>query len=408
VSVPPVFADNAVTPAPGCTAEPVAARAARRPGRLRRAAYWLGVLVLGLLSAEVTARLGDWLYKDIPFLATPDADRDLVVQDENGNRGKPHGQFKKWRLNGFGFRGPEIERLPAPGTRRVMILGASETLGYFESEGKEFPAQLAELLGSPGPFEVINTAIAGMTVNGMIRYWHAWLASFKPDVVVIYPPPLFYLHEPPPWGGRKAKAATAPKAPEPAPLRSRLVFRLKDMVHMPAFIDQWRTRRQVAALLEGKSDDWVFRSVPQDRLDHFVADVAELARTIEQSGARPVLLTHAIRAANPPRPEDHWDLFGMRVHLPRASEEVMVAFEEEVAQRVRALASQRGWPLVDVAARMNGRREWFADLVHFNDEGAGVIAGLVAEQLRQLAGSLRPRTQAAPAVNGAIHGRTGS
>src|SRR5262245_65881480 len=79
---------------------------------------------------------------------------------------------------------------------RVMVLGASETFGIYESDQKEFPAQVAGLLrakgGSP-KVEVINAAIVGMTVRSMIPYWRNWASQFRPKIVVVYPSPLFYL-----------------------------------------------------------------------------------------------------------------------------------------------------------------------------------------------------------------------
>src|SRR5262249_52392179 len=106
---------------------------------VRRGGYCVALVLVCLLSAEVTARLDDWLTLGVPFLESPDSDRDLVLRDEFGTRGRPHGRFKKWQLNGFGFRGREISVQPERGHCRVVILGASEAFGLYESPGREFP-----------------------------------------------------------------------------------------------------------------------------------------------------------------------------------------------------------------------------------------------------------------------------
>src|SRR5581483_6258978 len=151
------------------------------------------LLLTALASAEVASRVDDWIRLDLPVLATPDHQRDLTFQDEHCLRGRPGARFKKWKLNQFGFRAPEMSREPAPGRVRIMILGASDALGFSEPEGMEFPAQLARLLQPDQRYEVINVAIAGMTAKSMISYWESWVSRFSPNLVFVYASPLFYL-----------------------------------------------------------------------------------------------------------------------------------------------------------------------------------------------------------------------
>ena len=54
---------------------------------------------------------------------------------------------------------------------------------------------------------------------------------------------------------------------------------------------------------------------------------------------------------------------------------------KEVQQAVRKYARDRELVLIDLAAEMNGRREYFRDLVHFNDAGARRAAALVHARL---------------------------
>src|SRR5262245_51943022 len=74
-----------------------AARIAGRPLR------WLGLLAIALLAAEMASRLDDWLFADVALLAAPDRERDLMTPEPWGFRGKPHGVYRKWRLNAHGF-----------------------------------------------------------------------------------------------------------------------------------------------------------------------------------------------------------------------------------------------------------------------------------------------------------------
>jgi hypothetical protein len=339
--------------------------------RLRSAAYWALVLVLFLAAAEVASRLDDWVLTGTPFTANPDRLRDLVVKDEFGTHGRPHGRYRKWQLNEFGFRAPAMTLEPPAGRQRIMVLGASETFGLFEPDGKEYVAQFADSLKKRGctNCEVINAAMAGISVGSMRPYWEEWVARFRPAKVLIYPSPMLYLDdksEPPP-----DEALTDVGEPR---FESRFYARVRDTFRRFEPVRRARVEYLLAESLAGKGDDWLFPSVPPDRLALFTADLEALVGSIRKSGAEPVLLTHAVKAANPPRPEDAQDLRDMRIFFPQAAGDTLVAFEDAAAQAVRDLGRKHQLTVIDVAAAMNGHREWFADLVHFTEPGAAVIA----------------------------------
>lgn len=357
--------------------------------RLRAVSIAGLALLLFLLGAEASARLDDWLHQDTPLLASPDRVRELTVQDEHGIHGRPHGHFKKWKLNAFGFRSPAaMERTPPPGVTRLLILGASETFGLHEGEGKEYPAQLTEQLQRDGigEVEVVNAAMAGMTVHSQLAYWDQWAAQFRPHIVLVYPSPMLYLDDEPPhrWPRVSLNA-------EPPARTSRFADRLRDRVRRIALLRKLRLEWLLRAQAAGKSADWFYEDVPPDRLQFFLDDVEALARAVTAQGARPVLLTHAIKAGSPIRPEDVADVREFRPFASRATEPIIVAFEDAANAGLRRLAADRGMALIDVAAHLNGHREWFADLVHFNDVGAAEMARLLAAALADPQHSLLPR-----------------
>ena len=177
-----------------------------------------------------------------------------------------------------------------------MVIGASEAFGLYESEDMEFPAQLDQRYRARGMVEVINTSIVGMTAFSMIRYWESWLAQFRPEVVVIYASPLFYLNDNPVGGGarrpafRGPRSARGPTSPPPADNSSfglRLVPRLKDAITLPDFIQKWRERRWMAERLANKGPDWIFQNAPRDRLELYQAHLEELTDSIRASGPGP-------------------------------------------------------------------------------------------------------------------------
>ena len=228
-----------------------------------------------------------------------------------------------------------------------------------------------------------------MTVGSMIPYWNDWASQFHPRIVVIYASPLFYLSNS--FKARTRSARQPNQSPKPSASRtepaaygfeSRFLARLKDAIEVPQFIQSWRQERWIAAQVDGKPDGWFFRTAPEERLALFISDLETLTESIRAHGAEPVLVTHALRAMSPPRPEDIEDLHPLRVFLPRATEEAFIAFNGEANRSIQVFGSRRDVAIIDVAESMNGRRDLFADIVHFNDRGASLIAELISEQIR--------------------------
>ena len=136
-----------------------------------------------LASAELFARLDDALTWGAPLVA-PYRDELLLTRDSGLVRGRPGYRFPEMGdEQRRDFRGPEIALTAPPGRERIAALGASETFGLYESEGGEFPARLRVLLDSlePGRFEVFNTALPGMGLPSMARYYTRVVAPFPPS-----------------------------------------------------------------------------------------------------------------------------------------------------------------------------------------------------------------------------------
>jgi lysophospholipase L1-like esterase len=341
-------------------------------------------------TAETTARLDDWLRSGYPVFATPDRERDLVLHDQLGIRGKPNGRYKQWRLNTFGFRNGEMTQAPPPDVLRIMALGASETFGLFEPPGKEYPSQLTERLNHhDGRFEVVNAAVAGLTLRGIIRLWDGWASRFDPRIVLVYPTPAFYLGErPPDYPGPPGKMNTPPSRWAP-----RIVDRARDRFEYPAFIQRHRVRRALAARTQNRPADWFFHSVPADRLDRFKEDLRALVLRIEREGADVILLTHATAFHDPPLTDEIDALDAWHSVRPKAAGSILLTFEAAARKATLEVAAECDVSVVDAAAHLGGRRQWFADdFLHFNQDGARVVAELIAGDILRRTMSASRRT----------------
>ena len=349
---------------------------------LRRLLHTLVLLGVAVVTAELTARADDWWFHNIAFWSEPSYN-DLFMTDASGQRrGKPNARYQKWQMNDFGFRGPPISEHPAKGTHRVMLLGASETFGLYESPQKEFAAQLATLTSSQH-FEVVNAALPGITVGTLRRYWGDWASRFGAQTVIIYPSTHLYVTcEDWPAEGATPVAEGAGQSPAGFQISDlRLFGRLKGVISQPDIVVAWRNEHKVELALAQHPASWVYHNPPTACVRRLHADLLALIDDIQRSGANVIVCTQALRAARNPTPQDLRDLESFRVFSPRAPGPIIREFVSAADADILKLPQERDVKVVDVDAVLGGRRSSFEDLVHFNDRGSETVASLLRDNL---------------------------
>ena len=355
---------------------------------------FLLAVVCVLASAEATSRLQDWLRSGISVFESPDFDNALFTTIDGERQGKPFGKFGHISLNAQGFRGPEITLegetlLP----HRVMLLGSSETFGVFESPGKEYPAQLREILKDKG-FEVINASLPGMTPKSIIRAFDSRLAHFSPDVVVIYFNPLFELNRPP-------TSSSIPSAPpnkqNPTPsgknleveqpllnFKSRFVQRLRDSIEKPAVIQRFVDRAAIEQKRKNLAPIGMHANVPTEFIDDHIADVRTIVHKIRECNAIPLVMIHATKVKPPLDEDDMRTLEAFLVNVPRATLQILVEYELLVQERVRKYVKQDMVACIDLGEKLGGDDNSFGDLVHFSDYGASRVSRMIADEITKI------------------------
>jgi lysophospholipase L1-like esterase len=85
------------------------------------------------------------------------------------------------------FAGQLVTRSKAPSTRRVMAIGASQTLGFGSTDyDHTYPAALQRMLDATGPgYEVVNAGVPGSFTVTARAYFDGVLRQFHPDLVII-------------------------------------------------------------------------------------------------------------------------------------------------------------------------------------------------------------------------------
>lgn len=93
-------------------------------------------------------------------------------------------------FNALGFRGGQpatVEK--APGTLRVVCLGASTTEDIYVPDGETWPEHLERQLRDrlkTDKVEVINMGVSGYTAQNAVKYFQREGERLKPDVVILY------------------------------------------------------------------------------------------------------------------------------------------------------------------------------------------------------------------------------
>jgi hypothetical protein len=357
---------------------------------------WLLLPILPLAAiagAELGARFDDLVRYGVPFFAPVDGGYDLTVRDSGTVRGRSFGRYKTIQLNAAGFRGPSISPLPRAGCVRVVVLGASESVVGAEEAGTEYPARVQEALARHGCFEVQNAAVSNFDLPHITVLWNHWVARWSADLVIVYPSPAFYLRpDPPEYPASPGRPLRRPRWWRSA----RLEDREPGEWLLPAAIQKWKARRDIAHAVAAHQPGWEYQRIPADRLSLYERHLDSLVLAIRASHAEPILVTHAMRFPDPPTDEDELELLKWQ-RATRASGEVVLDFERAANAAMIALGQRRGVMVVDAAARLSGRREWFTDYCHFTRAGRAVLGALLADSVLS-APHLAIRTRSASAL----------
>lgn len=337
------------------------------------------VCVLVILTLEVCARVEDWVKWDAPLLGIYSYET-LAIDDQYGRHNRPNAEYEKWKIDSLGFRGPDIPREKPDGVLRVLTVGASETFGLYESPGHEYPMQLQSILDSlePGRFQVLNAGCPGMTPPRIKSYFQNYLLQFEPDFVIFYPQPSVYLDLKP------VPDTFTPRTSDRLPsMQLRILDKLRTVFKrfVPRKLQMVRWKRMAQKEVDKHPSDWQFDRVPNDRLRDMKMQITDLCIAIANHGVGVILSTNAAKMSIDNYDPDDPDLISAWRFSPRATKQVIVRITEPANRIIRSLDSMENISVVDIASRIHGRPRFFADMGHFSDIGARVVAEQFANEI---------------------------
>ena len=256
-------------------------------------------------------------------------------------------------FNSQGFRGPELPGAKPEGERWIFTLGDSNTLGWAEEDGANWPGMLAELLRARDDrIQVINAGVWGYSsLQGLRRLEE--ILPYEPDVVLVS------------FGSNDAHQVTRSDAEFVRSSRwggglsySLSGYRLGQLLIA--------SRDRLFALGAPATDGSQVRVALGDYRDN----LRRMADLVHDSGAEIVFLTRPFHGYI--RSGTWWKNRGFEYNLATA----------EIAAEVGAL-------LIDVYSFFKAKPEQFSDESHFTDEGHRRAALLIRDELQPV---LRGRT----------------
>jgi len=339
-------------------------------------------LIVSVLTLELCARIDDWILYGAPIFSLSYNENRLYEYDQIGKRSRPNARYRKWQLNSVGARGPEV----TDGGTRILCLGASETFGLYEPEGQEYPRQLERQLNARipgGRFQVLNFALPGMPLPVISTRIPEIADAVHPQYALIYAPVATYV-----WLPDLKPRSTAP--PDHFEWRlAELIRNLGKQLIPDRLQDKLRERDIQQSLAE--FDTAAFDRLPQENLNRYRTDLETLITTLRHYHIEPILVTHATRFPPEPTSADWPMLLAWRRFEPLLREEGFLPMERAGNDILRQLAAANGAQLIDPASKIPPGNRYFADFVHFTEEGSRLMADVLANALMPRLAADQPR-----------------
>jgi lysophospholipase L1-like esterase len=372
------------------------------PNRFERQPVWLRgsvvaatllvMCVLVLLGAEAAVRIRSEIKHGGTFWGV-----DQTYEIDPATRLRmpiPNSRIGTIQINGFGFRSPPITREKPVGRLRIAFLGGSTTYcAEVSSDAMTWPALVVQALRRQWPaldLDYLNAGVPGYTVRDSLRRLDLQLASFHPDIVVIY-------HA---TNDLAANSYAMAHAQGVAPRRQEAdigwLGRHSLLVYL---IDK---NLEVIRLQHEASRSADKIALDQSRLDaKFRSDYTKLVAAGQNIAKLVVTVSFSPRLRASQTPEEQrkaavTDLY----YMPYMTLSDLLAGYAGYNRVIREVAKSRGALLVGDEDSIPADAQHYVDSVHFTDAGSRAMADRVARVLIAAPAmrSLVAKTEAAEGV----------
>ena len=352
-------------------------------GNAKTIGWAAAVVAVITVAFEATVRIDDWAQFGVPVSSPFTSIADLIVRDSLGMHARPSSEFRQFRVNSLGFRGPEVSAERLKRGKVVIVSGASESFGLYEVAGREWPRQLEDSLAvrCGNDVVVLNAAFAGMALPTVMQDVNLRLIAFAPKLLVYYPTPMQYLEADLPVAALpELKPAAAPSI-----WRLRGTSRLRDAVKRSvpeAILNQLR-------ILDTQNSRTKLGAAPlamasTDRLNAYDAALRALVGRARGHGIEPVLVVHRNRFRDTVDVDERRLLRAWERFYPHYTGRAILAFDDSAAGRTVSIGRDSSVMVVDpLPALTPFGAHAFADFSHFSDVGAAAVGGAAARRIAE-------------------------
>jgi lysophospholipase L1-like esterase len=306
------------------------------------------------------------------------------------------GEFFRVAINQHGFRGEEFSLEKAPGSIRIVTLGASSTFGFFDRDDETYPFYLERDLtekGGGAAFEVINLGIPHQTSKQILALFRAEALPLRPDVVTFYE-------------GRN-DASLMPdevwKQKRDAPPETA-AGRLRSAVSHLAILRTLYNAAREHLLTVNLADSFLtgggvftytredFEKHVQGEAEEFIANLSAIRDACQRSGILFIVMTQQVQShivADIKGLTYQEEVALARDKLERSNaithEEKSLLAHALLMEALTDWARSRQVPLLDVISLLDHDRDVLLSHVHLSPKGNRMIADALSEEiLREL------------------------
>jgi len=223
-------------------------------------------------------------------------------------------------------------------------------------------------------YQVVNVAFPGLTNTTVLRRLPEILSTVQPKVAVIYASLSNYIYLPDP--------TVIPRVP-PQIFEWRIASKAKTVLKeiLPLALQSQIRSWEIGRDLGGGQ---VLERLPEENVTFFRLELRGLLERLQVAGVEPLLVTHATRFGDHVTPEERPALIAWRKFYPNLSEGAFLDMEERLNQVIREEAATHKITVAEAAREMPPGPRYFADFVHFSDDGSRAMSAIISEKLYPL------------------------
>lgn len=323
----------------------------------------------------------------------------IVAMDGDGiPHNIPNARYQKWKINSLGFRGEEMHFEKKEGQIRVVCFGASETLGFYESEGMEWPSQLSHMMKDQYPgVEIINVSVMGLRQRQRKAYIEKYVLPLKPDILVMNQH-LMLDHIKVAVRGVEIPFVSRPVNVEIknysaghllvnrllSDFRNKILYQLLPERLLSSY-RMWKQRKMIRAL-EKKNlrNQKPLDQVPEEFILKYEQDLSSFIGFLKENNIVPVMVAYPSLITSANKESYKEILTNVRLtFIIEISENAVVDAMLELRNLIKRTAQRENVVCVDMYNLIPRTLDYYVDDFHYTDKGAEVYARHIYETLIQ-------------------------